>query len=454
MPESTPSRRAVLRTGATIGGLAAAGGLAGCLGILGDGSGAGRIDAVPADATTVLYANVAGFLDDDGVRESINEQIETFASATAGSDGPESVEDVLDQIESEAGLDPRGLNELITFAEVGESDSFGAVVWTDWSEDDLTAAAEDNEADLEESSYEGTTIYEGEDGSLLGVLADGTYAIGPEDVVEATIDVHNGDADPVGGDVRSAYENSQGGYVRFAFTVDEDLIPEESGGQFDVSVFEDVESGYGSVAAGDTAFQLTLTTTDGDSAENVADVIEGGLTTMADQIEQESTFGPSGEELVANLLDAIENTEVSQDGSDVTISTAGDVGTVVAVVAAVVASFVLGLGGSVEQRTPTAAFSFDFDSSAGVVEITHDGGDTIQAGNLRITGSGFANVGGADMTGPGRWRGSASGTIDGEPAVVAGDRVTVGLRSDGEIRLVWRGDGSSATLAAFEGPDA
>jgi len=453
MPESTPSRRAVLRTGGTLGGLAAAGGLSGCLGILGDGSGAGRVDAVPEDATTVLYANVSGFLDDDSVRESIDEQIETFASATGGSDSPDSVEGVLDQIESEVGLDPRELNELITFGEAGSSDSFGAVVWTDWSEDDLTDAVEENGSDLEEDSYEGSTIYEGESGDLIGVLEDGTYAIGSEGVVEDAIDVHNGDADPVGGEVRSAYENTRDGYLRFAFTVDEDLVPEESGGQFDISVFEDVESGYGSIASGDTAFQVTLSTTDADSAENVADVIEGGLATAEDQIEGRESFGSSGEELVEQLLSAIENTEVSRDGSDVTVATSGDVGTVVAIVAAVVGSFVLGFGGS-QQVTPTASFSFEYDATADTVEITHEGGDTIAASELFVRGTGFTSASGADMTGPGRWRGSTSSSIDGQPAVVAGDRVTVGLRSDGELRLVWRGDSSSATLAAYEGPDA
>jgi len=454
MPEPTPSRRTVLKTGATLGGLAAAGGLSGCLGILGDGSGSGRIDAVPEDATTVLYADVSGFLNDESVRESVNEQIDTFASATGGSGGPDSIEDALDEIESETGLDPRGLNELITFGEAGASDSFGAVVWTDWSEDDLTDAAEEGAADLDEGSYEGTTIYEGDDGDLIGVLEDGTYAIGSEDIVEATVDVHNGDADPVGGEVRSAYENARDGYLRFAFTVSDELVPAESSGQFDISVFENVESGYGSIAAGDTAFQVTLTTDDADGAENVADVIEGGLTTLENQIESESSFGPSGEEIVDRLLEAVESTEVSQDGAEVTVSTAGDVGTVVAIVAAVVGSFVLGLGGSTERPTPVASFSFEYDSSAETVTITHDGGDTIAAANLYVRGTGFTSASGADMTGPGRWRGSTSSRTDGEPAVAAGDRVTVGFRSDGEIRLVWQDGDSAATLAAYEGPDA
>jgi hypothetical protein len=60
------------------------------------------------------------------------------------------------------------------------------------------------------------------------------------------------------------------------------------------------------------------------------------------------------------------------------------------------------------------------------------------------------------MTGPGQWRGSASGEVDGESAVVAGDRVEVGVRSSYELYVVWESeDGDqSATLAADEGPDA
>lgn len=105
---------------------------------------------------------------------------------------------------------------------------------------------------------------------------------------------------------------------------------------------------------------------------------------------------------------------------------------------------------------PTARFAFEYDASAGVLTVTHAGGGTIVASELRLRGEGFGQADGADMTAPGRWAGEASGTLEGEPAVRAGDAVTVGVTPAYVVRVVWAEPDSdrSAMLAADRGPDA
>ena len=49
------------------------------------------------------------------------------------------------------------------------------------------------------------------------------------------------------------------------------------------------------------------------------------------------------------------------------------------ILAAVIGTFVLGLGQNV-QSTPQASFSFDFNESAQNVNVTHTGGDTLEDG--------------------------------------------------------------------------
>lgn len=49
------------------------------------------------------------------------------------------------------------------------------------------------------------------------------------------------------------------------------------------------------------------------------------------------------------------------------------------ILAAVIGSFVLGLGNSVQQTAPNANFQFDYDSDNTNVTATHTGGDTISA---------------------------------------------------------------------------
>jgi FlaG/FlaF family flagellin (archaellin) len=113
------------------------------------------------------------------------------------------------------------------------------------------------------------------------------------------------------------------------------------------------------------------------------------------------------------------------------------------VLAAVVGTFVLGLGdsarggGASRARPPQIAFSFDY-RSGGALTITHDGGDSVAADQLRIRGDGVNQAWGA------------SGTV------TAGDSVTVDVSSDATINVIWFSEDrdTSATLARWTGPDA
>jgi flagellin-like protein len=137
------------------------------------------------------------------------------------------------------------------------------------------------------------------------------------------------------------------------------------------------------------------------------------------------------------------------------------------ILAAVIATFVLGLGDQITTTSPQASFSFDWDGSSGgtgELDITHSGGDTITSSDLYIrgsTGTGSATLGG-------NWHEYQSGGSS-DSEITAGNRITVGdgngaedaadsdeVGSDGEVDVVWeRQDGdSSATLGSWDGPDA
>ncbi len=110
------------------------------------------------------------------------------------------------------------------------------------------------------------------------------------------------------------------------------------------------------------------------------------------------------------------------------------------------------------QSTPTASFTFDYEETGdaeGTLEVTHDGGDTILASALYLRGDGWENAANADVTDTGQWAGETSSRIDGEPAVAAGDTITLDVTSDYEIRVVWQPDSgaTSATLGQDTGPD-
>ncbi|MFC6951938.1 type IV pilin N-terminal domain-containing protein [Halorubellus litoreus] len=56
------------------------------------------------------------------------------------------------------------------------------------------------------------------------------------------------------------------------------------------------------------------------------------------------------------------------------------------ILAAVIGAFVLGIGGSQEQ-TPQASFSYEAPSGGGAVDVTHQGGDSIDASNIQFGGA-------------------------------------------------------------------
>jgi len=157
--------------------------------------------------------------------------------------------------------------------------------------------------------------------------------------------------------------------------------------------------------------------------------------------------------------------------------------------AAVMGSFVLGLGQSSTNTGPRATFSFEYEEvdpngpdsdDWGVVKVSHNGGDTVQDQELYVRGSGF-NASGAldggfdvtvpaggteldeyvldrygtemDMTEPGLWNGTKSGD---ESGIVSGDFVYVNVASDYELDVVFESEEgqSSVTLQEDGGPDA
>ena len=103
------------------------------------------------------------------------------------------------------------------------------------------------------------------------------------------------------------------------------------------------------------------------------------------------------------------------------------------ILAAVIGTFVLGLGDQVSDTAPQASFDFDFNETSGNVTITHEGGAQIDASNLNISANGN-EVAWADSD---PITAGASTTVDYDPGLSAS--------SGDEIRLVWSSSSGSDT---------
>jgi len=152
------------------------------------------------------------------------------------------------------------------------------------------------------------------------------------------------------------------------------------------------------------------------------------------------------------------------------------------ILAAVIASFVLGLGDQ-NNPAPTVDFTYDYDSgwgdaNSGIVTVTHNDGDEVVADNLFVRGDQIdtANTFNTDQT----WEDANSGPVmhsgdsinpdpGGSDTYASGDAVKAGNRlnvivgdasgpsaspDEHVIRLVWEDPDSdqTSTLDTTEGP--
>jgi len=129
------------------------------------------------------------------------------------------------------------------------------------------------------------------------------------------------------------------------------------------------------------------------------------------------------------------------------------------ILAAVIASFVLGLGDQ-NNPAPTADFNFDWNSSEGDLLVTHGDGDEIDGDQLFIRGENLGQAYGSSNSPSDSWNNLAgsSGTVSAGQSVELGDTSGSGsdTGSDYVINVVWEDpdSDSTSTLSTDEGPDA
>jgi len=141
------------------------------------------------------------------------------------------------------------------------------------------------------------------------------------------------------------------------------------------------------------------------------------------------------------------------------------------ILAAVIGTFVLGLGDQVSDSAPQASFNFEF-ADGGEVSIIHDGGDAIKDSSLTVLVAGTEVYSGSGATDSTDFQGSLGNpcgdgttTFDGTNGddswgsdITAGKSLTLDSNDDtadcnGEdIRVVWSSSssGGTATLGQTE----
>ena len=134
------------------------------------------------------------------------------------------------------------------------------------------------------------------------------------------------------------------------------------------------------------------------------------------------------------------------------------------ILAAVIGTFVLGLGDQVQQTSPNAQWSWDASgdvASGADLTLSHEGGQSVDATTLSLSGSALASGPYDDITtGDGDGTDLPSTNGFSEEKVTAGNSVTLtgandlNAASGDEVRLVWTADGGqqSSSLTSYTVP--
>ena len=130
------------------------------------------------------------------------------------------------------------------------------------------------------------------------------------------------------------------------------------------------------------------------------------------------------------------------------------------ILAAVIGTFVLGLGDRVSQASPNANFGFSYGTDAGnadSVEITHDGGDGVEHEQVKVT------IGGQDA-----WKFDSDGSSQSYQSnfqqgddtawrskITAGDRLEIeedgnSIQDGDAVQVIWSASGSDKTAVIGE----
>jgi hypothetical protein len=279
-------------------------------------SGEPDLDLVPSGADTVTYTNVDGAREDEALRRVAD----TWLGLENGT--PNGTDAAFADVENESGLDPGALHHVTAFSRYEEDTGEGAteysatILRTDWSEDDVVAAVEDDESvSLAERSYEGATVYAPEEEPRFGsetwvaVLGDGTYVVGTKNATRDVVDVDGGEMAAFDGELRSAFSDTRSGYVRFASRVPEEQVPEGSD-TINTSSYRNVTALSGSYYTTDDAlgFEMTLRTASEEDARDIHDVTDGAVSLYA------------GLSDVETLQEELREVEVERDGTDVVVT--------------------------------------------------------------------------------------------------------------------------------------
>jgi hypothetical protein len=283
-------------------------------GAAGCGSSAAKpIELVPQDANFVASVQLSKILGDQDFREA-------YDKTEKPADQPQTVDEALDKVIEESGIDLRDFSEGLIFGDTNnlqQSPYIGVIVEGSFNEATFIGNIEARtEEKFTTSDYKGYKLYTGDDGEFaLAFLSNRMLLLGSLRAVKDTIDVSKGERSRLTGQTLDTYNQLGDGLMKAVFSIPESArqgLDENLGADFPFSLKPFADTDLVGFVLDKQAESITIkidahfvSTT---SAADAKDTLSGIITLLK---------GMSQEAEVKDLLGAI---QVTVSGSSLTIA--------------------------------------------------------------------------------------------------------------------------------------
>ena len=268
--------------------------------------GIAAIDLVPRTANIAASINLNRIFADADVLDIINQ-------IAANLEEPKTVDELLDDVIEETGIDIRDFSEVLIFGDFESEEYFGAIVKGDFDQAVLIDSIESAIGEeLSSSDYKGYQIYSSRSNeAAICFLSSNTILVGSRAAVKDAIDVKEG-APSLDEPIYDTYSALGDAWVKLAMEVPAEAmseIPEEfPPGLESFQNMEAIGLSFNKVGI-NLSFQLKLLFPDNASAEDARGAFDALIGMFA--------FVPGLPEEVMEIVDRL---NVGQSGSWVTVS--------------------------------------------------------------------------------------------------------------------------------------
>lgn len=258
-----------------------------------------RLSAVPGGSNFLMYVDFHQMRTDPELQQLLNMGVQSGT-------GSGSLEEAL-QGQGMQDIAVGEIYDMMIFGTIPENDPMagvsqagGAVVWTGIGSSTVISAASASEAEFSQETYNGQTVLVSSEGTgSVGVVSEGVYAVGSEEVVRSAIDVAGGGQSAEGSSTAQQLTGTNQAPLRFAADLPTGTF--ESGqGSGAMQYTSEIQSLTGSMlykSGGNIGFQLSATMPD----SGVASEAKATLDQIKQQLIQQYEQSEGGEQLVQML---------------------------------------------------------------------------------------------------------------------------------------------------------